>query len=105
MTQELDLKIAALLGTWHAPTASDDSVARLLAAAGAHGHFPDAGQAKAPRAHRFLLIGSALAATMLFTVIGHDQHDMLSKTEPLLQQSALSVFSVSSATLDADEVP
>ena len=96
MSFERDPQLKALLSGWNAPSASDDAVARILTAA----HSP-----KSLGRPRVFAALSALAATLVFGVLTLTPHDVLPKNEPILQQSALSVFSIAAPHSDAEELP
>jgi len=99
MNTDLDLQIAKLLGHWHAPQPSGDAVLRILVAA----------QATAPSSfvvrRRMLIAAPALAAAMALGIVSLGHRDPLPKNDPVLQQSALGVFSVSQPSGDAGDLP
>ncbi len=99
MNADLDQKIAHALRHWEAPPPSPDAIARILAAA-----QPNPAQTLVTR-RRMLFAGPALAAAMAIGIVSYSQHEALPKNEPVLAQSALSVFSIASATPDAEELP
>lgn len=99
MTFERDPQIAALLGHWQAPAATPDAVARIVAAAGS-------ANMQAPIARRRLMFAApALAAAMAWAVLSIGHYPVAPKTDPLLQQSALGVFSVSQPGGDGGDTP
>lgn len=88
MAFEHDPQIKALLGHWQAPQPSPYAIAHILAAAGGSG-------VQAPALRRRLLFAApALAAAMAWAVLSIGHHPIPPKADPLLQQSALGVFSV-----------
>lgn len=99
MNAHLDLQIAKLLGQWHTPQPAGDAVARILLAV-------DATPSKSFFARRRLLIAApALAAAMAIGIVSLGHRDPLPKNDPLLQQSALGVFSVAQPNTEAGDLP
>lgn len=99
MNANLDLQITKLLRQWHEPQPSGDAVARILVAA----------QATPSKSfftrHLLFFAAPALAAAMAIGIINLRHDDPLPKNDPLLQQSALGVFSVAQPNTDAGDLP
>jgi len=99
MTRETDLQIRTLLSHWEAPRASESAIGRILSAA----HL----QPERSTALRWRLFYAtpALAAAMLVGIVMTSHRDQFPKNDPALQQSALSVFSISTAGNESEELP
>jgi hypothetical protein len=99
MNTDLDTQITKLLGEWHVPQPSGGAIERVLLAA----------SASAPKPNflrwRMLMAAPALAAAMAFAIVSYTSHDTLPKNDPLLQQSALGVFTIGQQSSDAEVLP
>ena len=99
---QIDDKIAALLGAWTAPEPSIGAAGRILAAAAAQ---PAAGQSRfgARRLPGLWLAGPAMAAALVALTVSQMATDRLPINDPVLQQEALATFDLKTPSASIEE--